>query len=258
MDALSFEPNQTTTFLLISLRMGGMIFFNPIFGRKSIPAMVKVGLSLGLALAAFPSVLQVDLTTYRTLPLLLCMVKEVFAGYLIGAIVSLFMSIFHIGGNVMDLQTGLGMATLYDPASNSQISLIGNIVTILYSMLFFITNSHVRLLGIAAQSFYIVPLGHRLMQPAAAIYIVEMFSHILAYAIQLALPIIVTQIVVEVAVGILMRMVPQINVFVINLQVKLGVGILVILTIMPAMVKYLEKLNELMLDRVHAGLLVFL
>jgi flagellar biosynthetic protein FliR len=55
-----------------------------------------------------------------------------------------------------------------------------------------------------------------------------------------------------------MRMVPQINVFVINLQVKLGVGILVLLTIMPAMVKYLEKLNELMLDRVHAGLLVFL
>jgi flagellar biosynthetic protein FliR len=158
----------------------------------------------------------------------------------------------------MDLQIGLGMATLYDPASNSQMSLMGNIVTILYSLLFFITNSHVRLLGIAAQSFYIVPLGHRLMQPAAAIYVVEMFSHILAYAIQLALPIIVTQIVVEVAVGILMRMVPQINVFVINLQVKLGVGILVILTIMPAMVKYLEKLNELMLDRVHAGLLVFL
>lgn len=258
MSVLSFGTNEYMTFMMIALRMSGMIFFNPIFGRKGIPNMVKISMALGLAWAAFSTISFTDFTDFGTLSLMFAMTKEVMVGFVMGFIVTLFLAVFHIGGNVMDLQIGLGMATLYDPASQSQISWAGNITTILFSLLFFITNSHIRLLGIAAQSFYIVPLGDRMMQPAAAIYIVELFSQILAFAIQLALPIIVTQIVVEVAVGILMRMVPQINVFVINLQVKLGVGMLVIITILPSLVKYIEKLNEVMLDRVHAGMMVFL
>ena len=77
------------------------------------------------------------------------------------------------------------------------------------------------------------------------------------YAIQLALPVIITEIVIEVAVGILMRVVPNINVFVINMQIKLGVGLIVILTITPIMVKYLSKLNYLMLERVEDVLRYF-
>lgn len=87
---------------------------------------------------------------------------------------------------------------------------------------------------------------------------IELFGFILVYAVQLALPVIVTQIVVEVAVGILMRVVPNINVFIINLQVKMGVGILVIFSIIPALVNYLEKLNSIMLTNIQDVLRYFM
>jgi flagellar biosynthetic protein FliR len=128
----------------------------------------------------------------------------------------------------------------------------------MFTLLFFITNSHINLLGIAVKSFDVVPLGLSAISPKVGIYMIELFGFILVYAVQLALPVIVTQIVVEVAVGILMRVVPNINVFIINLQVKMGVGILVIFSIIPALVNYLEKLNSIMLTNIQDVLRYFM
>jgi len=243
-------------YLLVSCRITGVIFFNPIFGRRNIPGIVKVGLSMGIALCAVQNLLDVSAVQYSTLEVLLVLFKEFAVGFAMGFIVQLFLAIFHIGGGIMDLQMGLGMASLYDPTTNSQISIIGNIITTMYTLLFFITNSHMRLLGIGIKSFDAIPIGLEPISPKFGIHMLELFGYILAYAVQLALPIIVTQFIVEVAVGILMRVVPNINVFVVNLQVKLGVGVIVILAVIPILVKHLEKLNGIMLNNIQTGLMV--
>lgn len=248
--------NDYMIYLLVSCRMAGVVFFNPIFGRRNIPAIVKVGLSMGIALCAAPNLLHVSVVQYGSFEIILALLKELAVGFVMGFTLQLFLAIFHIGGGVVDLQIGLGMASLYDPASNSQISIIGNIVTTMYTLLFFISNSHVRLMGIGVKSFDLVPIGFESISTRIGIHMLDLFSHVLAYAVQLALPIIVTQFIVEVAVGILMRVVPNINVFVVNLQVKLGVGVIVILAIIPVLVRHLDKLNNIMLDNIQAGLLV--
>lgn len=246
--------NDYMIFLFVSCRIGGAIFFNPILGRKNIPGIVKVGLSMGIALSAAYGLQDVSIVQYNAAEIMLSMMKEFAVGYAMGFIVQLFLSIFHIGGGVMDLQMGLGMASLYDPTTGTQISITGNIVTTMFTLLFFITNSHIRLLAIAVKSFDVVPVGMEAISPKIGIYMIELFGFILVYAVQLALPVIVTQLIVEVAVGILMRVVPNINVFVVNLQVKLGVGVIVILSIIPVLVKYLEKLNMIMLDNMQESL----
>jgi len=255
---VTFDLNDYMVFLFVSCRMAGVIFFNPIFGRRNIPGMVKVGLVMGISLHAAYGLLHIQVADYTAMEMLLSMAKEFAVGFAMGFVVQLFLSIFYIGGELMDLQMGLSMASLYDPTTNTQVSVTGNIITTMYTLLFFITNSHINLLGIAVKSFDVVPIGLTAVSPKLGIYMIELFGFILVYAIQLALPVIITQIVVEVAVGILMRVVPNINVFIVNLQVKMGVGILVIFSIIPVLVKYLEKLNTIMLHNVQEGLKFFM
>jgi flagellar biosynthesis protein FliR len=229
--------------------MTGVIFFNPIFGRSSIPVLVKIGLSLGIAFNVAYGLTDINVADYTTIDLLISMVREFAVGYAIGFIMQLFLSVFHIGGELMDLQLGFSMAQMYDPSTNSQVSVTGNVLTIMYVLLFFITNSHLSLLAIAARSYNVVPIGLGGVSGKIGIYIIELFGYILVYAVQLSLPIIVTEILVEVAVGILMRVVPNINVFVVNMQIKVMVGLIVLLTIIPVLVTFIGKLNMIMLDR---------
>ncbi|MEI8216985.1 MAG: flagellar biosynthetic protein FliR [Eubacteriales bacterium] len=254
---MNLDMNSYMIFLFITCRIGGLIFFNPIFGRRNIPAIVKVGLSLGIAISLAPGNSNLQVLDYTSLELIYVMTKEFAVGYALGFITQLFMALFNIGGEIIDLQMGLGMATMYDPTSNSQISINGKQITIMYTLLFFITNSHIALLKIAAKSFSVVPIGMTAINGKIGLYIMELFGYILLYAVQLALPIIVTQIMVEVAVGIMMKVVPNVNVFVINLQLKLIIGTIVILTIIPSLVDFLGKVNLIMLFRAKEILTFF-
>ena len=246
------------TILIISMascRMAGVIFFNPILGRKNIPGIVKVGLSLSIAINAASMMDGISLIDYSAIDLIFSMIKEFAAGYAMGFIVQLFLSIFHLGGELIDMQMGLSMANMYDPTSNSQISVHGSLLTMMYTLLFFITDSHMNLLAIAIKSFQVVPMGLTAVSREIGMHAAVLFGYILVYAVQLALPMIIVEMVTEVAVGILMRVVPNINVFVVNLQLKIGIGVIVILTLIPVLVQYLGKLNLLMLERLQEILL---
>lgn len=238
--------------------MAGVIFFNPIFGRSSIPAFVKIGLSLGIAVNVAYGFMDISVVDYTIFDILIAMLREFAVGLSLGFILQLFLSVFHIGGELIDLQMGFSMAQMYDSSSNSQISVTGNLITIMYTMLFFITNSHLRLFAIAVKSYSVIPVGLGGVSNKLGIYMIELFGNILAYALQLALPIIVTELLVEVAVGILMKVVPNINVFVINIQIKLLVGLTVILTILPILTTFLNRINSIMLDRMETVLRYFI
>jgi flagellar biosynthesis protein FliR len=254
---VDFDFNSYMVFLLITCRIAGLIFFNPIFGRSNIPNLVKVGLSLGIALSLVGRYADVPVVDYTLFELIYVMLKEFAVGFAVGFIVQMFMTVFHFGGELIDMQMGLSMAMMYDPTSNSQISINGNLMTIMFTLIFFVTNSHLALLGIVAQSFGVIPIGLTPIDSHIGIFFVELFAYILVYAVQLALPIVVTQIIVEVAVGIMMKVVPQVNVFVINLQLKVIIGTLVIITLIPELVKFMVNINTLMLTKTHEVLFYF-
>ena len=254
---MPFDMNQYMIFLFASCRVAGMIFFNPIFGRKSIPNVLKVGLTLVIALNAVYEIGNISVINYTTIELMLAMLKEFAVGLTIGFIMQLFLSVFHIGGELIDLQMGFSMASMYDPTSKANISLTGNIMTSMYILLFFISNSHLALMNIVIKSFQVVPIGLQPISTRLSVFFIELFACILAYAVQLSMAIVVTEIIVEVAVGILMRLVPNINVFVVNLQIKIIVGLVVLLTIIPALAKYMTMINSIMMERI-AQVLTFL
>ena len=242
------DLNSMMVLLFVACRVLGVIVFNPIFGRQVVPGIVKVGLSLGLSLFISETVNSFVLN-YSGIDMMIVMIKELAVGLILGFIMTLFFSIFHFGGQLVDYQMGLAMATMYDPTTNSQVSISGNMMTIFYSLLFFVTNSHMNMMAVTARSYNVAPLGYEAISGEVSLYIIELFAYILIYAVQLALPWIVTIMVVEVAVGIMMKVVPNISVFVVNIQLKVICGLVILITVIPVLVRFMTQINTLMMQR---------
>lgn len=255
---VTFDMNQYLIFLLASCRTAGVIFFNPIFGRNSVPAIMKVGLSLAIAMFAVFELGTTQVINYSALEFIAAMLQGFVIGIVIGFIMTLFLSVFQLGGEVMDMQMGLSMASMYDPATRANISVTGNLLTSMYVLIFFISNAHLALFTVVIQSFQVIPLGVGQISNQVAVYFIELMYYIFLYAVQLSLPIIVTEIIAEFAVGILMRLVPNINVFVINIQIKVVIGLIIILTIIPALANFMTQMNLLMMEKITQVLTFFI
>jgi flagellar biosynthetic protein FliR len=247
--------NYLLVLLFSACRMFGVIFMNPMFGRQTLPTIAKIGLALGVSMFAAQDLSGADITDYTGIDMMISMVKEFAVGFTLGFVMTMFFAVFHIGGQIIDFQMGLAMATAFDPTSNSQITITGNLMTIFYTLLFFVTNSHLNLLAIAVHSYRVAPLGLEALDGNIGVYIAELFAYILIYAVQLALPWIVTIMVVEVAVGIMMKVVPNINVFVVNIQMKVICGLIVLVTIIPTLVRFMTQINGVMMERLEEALM---
>jgi flagellar biosynthetic protein FliR len=250
--------NQYLIFLLASCRTAGVIFFNPIFGRNSVPSIVKVGLSLAIAMFAVFELGTTQVIDYSAIEFIGAMLQGFIIGIVIGFIMTLFLSVFQLAGEVIDMQMGLSMASMYDPATKANISVTGNLLTAMYVLIFFISNAHLALFTVVIKSFQVIPLGLGQVSEQVAVFFIELMYYIFIYAVQVAIPILVTEIVSEFAVGILMRLVPNINVFVINIQIKIIIGLVVIFTIIPALASFMTKMNLLMMEKITQVLTFFI
>lgn len=250
--------NQYLVFLLASCRTAGVIFFNPIFGRNSIPSIMKVGLSLAIAMFAVFDLGMTQVINYTAIEFIGAMLQGFIIGIVIGFIMTLFLSVFQLGGEVIDMQMGLSMASMYDPATKANISVTGNLLTSMYVLIFFISNAHLALFTVVIKSFQVIPLGIGQVSEQVGVFFIELMYYIFIYAVQLAIPIIVTELIAEFAVGILMRLVPNINVFVINIQIKVFIGLIVIFTIIPALANFMTQMNLLMMEKITQVLTFFI
>lgn len=250
--------NQYLIFLLASCRTAGVIFFNPIFGRNSVPTIMKVGLSLALALFATYELSSTQVINYSTIEFIGAMLQGFVIGIVIGFIMTMFLSVFQLSGEFVDMQMGLSMASMYDPATKANISVTGNLFTAMYVIIFFTSNAYVSLFSVLISSFQVVPLGIGEISSRIPVFFIELMYYIFLYAVQLAIPIIVTEIIAEFAVGILMRLVPNINVFVVNIQIKVFIGLIIVFTIIPALANFMSKMNMLMMEKITQVLTFFI
>ena len=250
-------------FLFVFVRMTGFVIFNPAFGRRNIPAAARGALALALAAASVaaiaenPEIAALQAVEIGNITVFIVLaIKEFIFGYLLGLVVNLFFSVVIIGGEMMDLQIGLAMSRTFDPASNVQMPLMGNFLNVAFMALFFITNSHLTLTGIMFLSFGISPVGLTNFNPEIGLYLARLFSEMFILGMKLAMPIIAAELVMEISVGILTRAVPQINIFVVGLQLKIAAGIGVMLICAPVSVWFfdgaLRHMNESALEALRA------
>lgn len=235
-------------FFLVLIRVSGMILFHPIYSRRNIPTMVQGGLILAITMILFYSLSDQTVVIRGPVEFVYIALKEFAIGWIYGFILQLFMAVIMIGGEVMDMQMGLGMAKVYDPSSNVQMALSSSFLNIMFYLIFFLSNSHLTTIRMIKLSYDIVPVGVGTIHFEIGYYIAQLFSGILSLSAKIALPVIAIEIISEACVGVLMKAIPQINVFVINIQIKVLVGILVLLLLVGPLSSFLQ----LVIDRSFA------
>lgn len=248
---MTFEDimNNYQAYLLVFARVFGIFALNPIFSRRNIPTFVKMGATVGLTLVIGMTATNNAQVEFNSVPLLaIAFIKEGAIGLVLGFITQIFLSTILVGGELMDMQSGLGMAKIYDPASGIQMPLFGSIMTYMFLMYFFITDCHLTYIKIFAISYDFVPLGFEKINPDVSIMLVKYFGTVLILAMKLAVPLIVAQLLLEFCVGILMKTVPQIQVMQVNIQVKLLFGLFLLFLIASPLSDAIEKYMGLLID----------
>lgn len=244
-----------TYFLLVLARMSGCVFFNQIFGRGSIPAIIKISFSLMLAITVYGIIPPTDkIIISSVLEYSLIILKEVFIGYIIGYIISMFFSIVVIGGEIIDLQIGMSMSKIYDPSSNVSMGISGSLLNAFIILLFFSARGHLSLIQIFITSCKLIEIGSFTIPQNLFYNMVEMFSQILIFSLKLALPILAVEIITEAGVGILMKAIPQIQVFSVNIQLKLFVGLFLMMMLVPSFSTFLENILTIMFETIQKDL----
>lgn len=240
-----------TLLLLVFMRMSGCILFNPILGRKNIPVILKVGLTMALSLFSYQSVPKQTVEMNSYLMFFITLLEQLLIGFMVGFVIQLFLSVILISGENMDMQIGISMSKIYDPQSNVSMPMSSSLINAMFMLIFFVTNAHLTLIQVFTKLCILVPYGTLHFQPAIFQELSTMFSFILIYAIKMSLPVLAAELITEVAVGLIMRAVPQIDVFVINIQLKVIVGFTVILIMVPSLANFLERLIALMFDNIN-------
>ena len=222
-------------FSLILMRMSGGIFLNPFLRRSEVPSTVKTGMAFLLTLILLPLSQAPEIRMENSLVFAAALLQEFAVGAVMGFVLELFAVIATMAGAVIDFQMGFSMATVYDAGSNSQSALSGTILYLYFGLLFFAVDGHLAFMKILTESAEVMPYGGKLQIVAVSQAVLLIFTDCVVLAMKLAFPMLAIEFVAEIAVGIMMKVIPQINLFILSIQMKIVIGILVfVFMISPA------------------------
>lgn len=239
----------TDFFFLTFLRVSGLIISSPIFGRKQIPNMAKIAFCLTLSVMIFPLFPTYGPLTYTSVwsYLILCALELLF-GIVLSYILNAFFMLVYTSGTLIDMQLGFGMVNVFDVQANIQVPLIGNMLNLMLLVFFFAVNGHLRLIEILSVTLQRVPVGHIAVDISLVRMAVEVFVRTFVLAVSVALPTIASGLVLECALGIIVRTVPQMNVFVVGFPLKIMIGFIILLVCIPIFADLSMKIFDEMFD----------
>ncbi|MEF9983560.1 MAG: flagellar biosynthetic protein FliR [Oscillospiraceae bacterium] len=243
-----------TAFIFVLIRVTGFMMFNPILSRKNVPTIIRAGMIMILSVffVSFNQLPIVEVRGYFDFALIAA--KELFVGYVAGFIVNIFLSVVVLGGEIIDYQLGLTMGKMYDPVNAAQLSITSALLNTMLIIFFFQSGSYLTLIKIFANSYEIIPIGFEIFSNDIVIHIVGLFSNMYVLAIKISIPVIAAHIITEMGVGILMKAVPQINVFVVNMQLKIAVGGIVFFVVLTPISRFLDGMLNMMMGSIQTAL----
>jgi len=245
------DEGALTLFLLITARMSGFVGFNPLLSRQNFPAMFKAGFTLVLSAFTYSVVGgRVD-PPAGVLPLAGALLLEIGVGFILGMVVHFFLYIPQMAGLAIDTQMGMTMNQIYDPGSQSNMSVTGTLINTLMILLFFAGSGHHTLLRIMITSGEIVGYGNVSIGNDVTNLALELFTECTVLAMKLCMPILAAELIGQLGMGVLMKVIPQINVFSINIELKVLIGLSLLLLLMLPFSEFLLEAEQMMLGSLH-------
>jgi len=240
-DFFALVQNQLGFFLLIFVRITGIFMMAPIFGSRNVVGRIKASFALIIAYILFPLVFDSSIVVPdHFLAYLFVVAGELLVGLTLGFVSSLIFSAIQMAGQLLDMQIGFGIINIIDPLSGQQAPLVGNFKYILALLTFLATNGHHVLLSALFSSFKLIPITGVAVQTAITEFMVNMVGGMFVFALKVSLPVLVSLLLTDMALGILARTMPQMNIFVVGVPGKIIIGIFVLSIALPFYIFFLE------------------
>lgn len=253
-----FDWSELTLFIYVMARMSGFVLFNPILGRNNVPVIYRTSFALALSVSTISAVAerQTAVIPVNLSDLAIRVLLELAIGFFFGMVMQFFFYIPQLAGTVVDTQMGMTMNQIYDPASQSNLSTTGVLLNAFMLLLFFAENGHHSLLRIIITSGDVVPYGAATFGREAAEAMLQLFINCTLLAVKLTLPILGAELLGQIGMGVLMKVIPQINVFAINIELKVIIGMGLLLALLSPISEYLLTVEMQMLKSLEELLLL--
>lgn len=220
--------------LLPAIRILGFVSIAPFFGNLAIAMPIKVAMGILLAIIIAPAAPPMPAVDLLSLGGLLVVAEQLVIGLAIGFMVQIIFSGIEMAGQVCGMTMGFGFATIYDPSAGGSTIVISQLMGILALLVFLSMNGHLLMIAALLDSFYSFPVtleAHMIDGKLIASWGAQLFS----IGLQLSLPVVATLLITNIALGILTRSSPQLNIFGIGFPITLTVGFVVIMLMLPTM-----------------------
>lgn len=238
-------------FLLVLVRWAGFIMLAPILGGRAVPVYIKLALSISLAAVVYPIIAAGHTPPADPFNYAMLMLRETMIGLCMGFISQQILFILQGAGHIIDTQLGFSMGNLIDPINSAPAPLTGNFKVILATMLLLSTNAHHYLIAALVRSYDYVQLLGGGSSPTLSQFGVNFLTATFVGAVRIALPVAGVLLLTEIALGFAARALPQMNVFMLGFPLKIGLGFLLMLWLVPYMGTQVENLFQDSLNQMH-------
>ncbi len=243
MVSLSFPLHELQTFMLVLARVAAILFAIPFLDSRSVPALFKAGLAVAASIMVYGQV-QGTLGPFpvSVLGLFLAVGSEVLLGLAVGFMVKLIFAGLQLAGQLAGFQMGFAIANVVDPASSVQIPILAQFLNLFAMMIFLATDMHYWFFNALVDSFQIVAPMQLKFQPGLVRPVLQTASAMFVIALKVGAPVIVALILTHVALGLMARTVPQMQVFIVAMPLQIVVGIVFLGLSLPFWAAYMQDL----------------
>ncbi len=245
--------NNFNLFILILIRITGIFVAAPVFARSNFPVLLKIGLSAAISFILLPILGEGFALEINGFPqLALFVTTEFLIGIIIGFIAFMYFSTLYLAGTIIDTQMGFGMVNVYDPQTNAQVPVMGNFYNNIISLLFIVMNGHHLLIRVLVNSYQLLPVGFTFTIGSDLIGQLHfILMEVFVMAFKFSAPVLITVLLANILLGILARTMPQMNVFVVGLPLKILVGFVTVMITLQFLMPFTELLFEKMFSAVY-------
>jgi flagellar biosynthesis protein FliR len=256
LDVFNLTTAKFETFILVLIRVSTILFMLPIFSAPQVPRLVRFGLGMFITFAIMqtvPTIAPLD----GLAGLVAAIFSQVFVGFVFGYVAYLVFMGIQFAGEILDLQIGFAVSNIINPVTQQQITVIGEFELAIATLLFLVTDSHLLMLQGIGGSFSLLPLPFAVVGSSTVHSVGLFFAQAVLIVFKIAAPISVALFVVNVGLGLMARVAPQMNVFVVGFPIQIGVGMIMLIVSMPLLGYVLPQLfNDVprQLDTVMRGM----
>ena len=224
-DVYNFSPNELCSFLLTFLRISLVLFLLPLFGADNVPAVVKGAICMVFSIAIWPH-LSFPGSEMPAAPwqIVVMVISEVILGFIMGMVVRFTFVGIQSGGELLAMQMGFSMATVADPSAGGQQTVLGFLLYTVAMLAFLTLSGHLFLFKSLADTFAYIPPGGLVLRPFFVQEVLGLSANIFIFALKIAAPLLAVLFLVELALALMARAAPQMNLLIIGFPLKIGVG----------------------------------